>query len=82
MKGSLLIVDDEPDILLVMSANLRKEGYEVDTVEDGIEALKKIEDRDYDAVIVDHQMPRITGMEFLRRLRDARRDGAPLPISP
>jgi DNA-binding NtrC family response regulator len=69
MKGSLLLVDDEPDILLVMSANLKKEGYEVDTVEDGVEALKKLESRDYDAVIIDHQMPRLTGMEFLERLR-------------
>jgi DNA-binding NtrC family response regulator len=73
MKGSLLIVDDEPDILLVMSANLKKEGYEVETAGDGVEALKKLESRDYDAVIVDHQMPRLTGMEFLDRLR-----GAPL----
>ncbi len=70
MKGSLLIVDDEPDILLVMSANLRKEGYEVETAKDGVEALKRIETRDYDAVIVDHQMPRLTGMEFLERLRN------------
>ncbi len=70
MKGSLLIVDDEPDILLVMSANLKKEGYEVDTAEDGIAALKKVEARDYDAIIVDHQMPRLTGMAFLERLRD------------
>lgn len=77
MKGSLLIVDDEPDILLVMSANLRKEGYEVDTAEDGIEALRKIEGRDYDAVVVDHQMPRITGMEFLRRLRDGQAGRGP-----
>ncbi|MGE5172564.1 MAG: sigma-54-dependent transcriptional regulator [Betaproteobacteria bacterium] len=75
MKGSLLIVDDEPDILLVMSANLRKEGYEVETAEDGVEALRKLEGRDFDAIIVDHQMPRLTGMEFLERLRSGRLPG-------
>ncbi|HEX9022170.1 MAG TPA: sigma-54 dependent transcriptional regulator [Nitrospirota bacterium] len=75
MKGSLLIVDDEPDILLVMSANLRKEGYEVETAEDGVEALKKLGSRDYDAVIADHQMPRLTGMEFLDRLRSGLQAG-------
>ncbi len=75
MKGSLLIVDDEPDILLVMSANLRKEGYEVETAEDGVEALRKLEIRDYDAVIVDHRMPRLTGMEFLERLRGGHHAG-------
>ena len=72
MKGTLLIVDDEPDILLVMSANLKKEGYEVDTAGDGVEALRKLEIRDYDAIIVDHQMPKLTGMEFLERLRGDR----------
>ena len=80
MKGSLLIIDDEPDILLVMSANLRKEGYDVDTAGDGIEALNKVEARDYDAVIVDHQMPRLTGMEFLARLRSGRGPGADVPV--
>ncbi|MDA8099161.1 MAG: sigma-54 dependent transcriptional regulator [Nitrospiraceae bacterium] len=69
MKASVLIVDDEPDIQLVMSANLKKEGYDVDAVGDGAEALRRVEARDYDAIILDHQMPRLTGMEFLGRLR-------------
>jgi DNA-binding NtrC family response regulator len=69
MKGSVLIVDDEPDIQLVMSANLRREGYDVDTAGDGKEALRKLEVKDFDAVIVDHQMPSLTGMEFLEQLR-------------
>ncbi|HTG01817.1 MAG TPA: sigma-54 dependent transcriptional regulator [Nitrospirota bacterium] len=69
VKGSILIIDDEPDILLVMSANLKKEGYEVETADDGESALRKLENRDFDAIIVDHQMPRLTGMELLSRLR-------------
>ncbi|OGW33939.1 MAG: hypothetical protein A2X58_13630 [Nitrospirae bacterium GWC2_56_14] len=83
MKGVLLIVDDEPDILLVMTANLRREGYEVDTAGDGVEALKKMEGRDYDAVIVDHQMPKFTGMEFLEllRSRQVKAEGQPdIPV--
>jgi DNA-binding NtrC family response regulator len=83
MKGVLLIVDDEPDILLVMTANLRREGYEVDTAGDGVEALKKMEGRDYDAVIVDHQMPKFTGMEFLEllRSRQGKAEGQPdIPV--
>jgi two-component system, NtrC family, response regulator AtoC len=70
MKGSLLIIDDEPDIRLVMSANLKKEGYDVETAEDGAAALQKLEGRDFDAIIVDHQMPRLTGMELLEYLRN------------
>jgi len=69
MNAAVLIVDDEPDIRLVMSANLKKEGYDVDTAGDGEEALKKIGLRDYDAIVLDHQMPRLTGMQFLERLR-------------
>jgi len=83
MKGTVLIVDDEPDIQLVMSANLRKEGYEVDTADDGLEALKKLEVRDYDAIVLDHQMPRLTGMQFLERLRDrsaGRTNDADVPV--
>jgi DNA-binding NtrC family response regulator len=71
MKGAVLIVDDEPDIQLVMSVNLKKEGYDVDTAGDGQEALKKLESRDYDVIVLDHQMPRLTGMQFLERLRSA-----------
>jgi two-component system NtrC family response regulator len=69
-KAAVLIVDDEPDIQLVMSANLRKEGYDVDTAGDGMEALNRLESRDYDVIILDHQMPRLTGMQFLERLRE------------
>jgi DNA-binding NtrC family response regulator len=69
-RAAVLIVDDEPDIQLVMSVNLKKEGYDVDTAGDGVEALKKLESRDYDVIILDHQMPRLTGMQFLERLRD------------
>jgi DNA-binding NtrC family response regulator len=75
MKASLLIIDDEPDILLVMSANLRKDGYEVETAEDGNAALRKLESRDFDAIIVDHRMPRLTGMELLARLRSGHHAG-------
>ena len=70
MRGAVLIVDDEPDIRLVMSANLRKDGYDVDAAGDGSEALRKLEARDYDVVVLDHQMPNLTGMQFLSRLRN------------
>jgi DNA-binding NtrC family response regulator len=83
MKGSILIIDDEPDILLVMSANLKKEGYEVETADDGESALRTLESRDFDAIIVDHQMPRLTGMEMLSRLRSgqhARPNSSAIPV--
>jgi DNA-binding NtrC family response regulator len=66
-----------------MSANLKKEGYEVETAADGVEAVHKLENRDFDAIIVDHQMPRLTGMEFLERRRTGRLpgpDGNDIPV--
>ena len=75
-KAAVLIVDDEPDIQLVMSVNLTKEGYDVDTAGDGLEALKRLESKDYDAIILDHQMPHLTGMQFLEKLRDRAAEGA------
>ena len=76
MTGSILIVDDEPDIQLVMSANLRKEGYDVETAGDGHEAFRKLETRDFDAIILDHQMPGLSGMQFLERLHSRTSAGA------
>jgi DNA-binding NtrC family response regulator len=83
MKGSILIIDDEPDIRLVMSANLRKEGYDVDAAGDGTEAFRKLEAREFDTIILDHQMPGLTGMQFLERLRGgalAGRENADVPV--
>ena len=83
MKGSVLIIDDEPDIQLVMSANLRKEGYDVDTAGDGSEAFRKLEAREFDTIILDHQMPGMTGMQFLERLRGgalAGSENADIPV--
>lgn len=82
MKGSLLIVDDEPDILFVMAANLAKDGYSIDTAVDGLDALRRVEARDYDAIILDHQMPKLSGMEFLEMLRNGGAGGirADIPV--
>lgn len=83
MKPSVLIIDDEPDIQLVMAANLARDGYDVATAGDGLEALRMVETRDFDVVIVDHQMPHLTGMQFLERLRQETRAGkgaADIPV--
>ncbi len=80
MKPSVLIVDDEPDIQLVMSANLEREGYDVVTAGDGLEGFRKAESRDFDVIIVDHQMPHMTGMQFMSKLRDGQLGKGPIDI--
>jgi two-component system alkaline phosphatase synthesis response regulator PhoP len=65
----VLIVDDEPDILEIISYNLTKEGYEVLTAKNGIEALEKVPTFKPHLVILDIMMPRMTGVEVCQALR-------------
>lgn len=66
----ILAVDDEPDIIELLSYNLSREGFEVTTATDGEEALKKIKAKSFDLVILDLMMPGIQGMELCRILRN------------
>lgn len=69
-KGkTILIADDEPDILEIISFNLRNEGYTVHTATDGEEALQKAPLIKPDLIILDIMMPKKTGMEVCRLLR-------------
>jgi two-component system alkaline phosphatase synthesis response regulator PhoP len=65
----VLIVDDEPDILEIISFNLKKEGYEIFTAMDGDDALEKVKSSNPDLVILDIMMPKKTGMEVCQILR-------------
>ncbi len=66
----ILVVDDEPDIVELVSYNLRKEGFEVSSASDGEEALSKIRAGNYDLVILDLMLPGIQGTEICRLLRN------------
>jgi phosphate regulon transcriptional regulator PhoB len=66
----ILTVDDEQDIIELLSYNLSREGFEVTTAMDGEEALKKIRAKSFDLVILDLMMPGIQGMELCRILRN------------
>lgn len=65
----ILIADDEPDILEIVSYNLGKEGYEVYTAKDGNEAIERAKLLHPDLIILDIMMPRKTGVEVCRILR-------------
>ncbi len=65
----ILIVDDEPSILKLISAYLEPEGYEIYTAEDGIAGLKAARAFDPDLVILDVMLPGLDGVEVLTRLR-------------
>ena len=69
-KGKrILIADDEPDILEIISYNLGKENYEVYTAKDGNEALERAKQLNPDLIILDVMMPGKTGVEVCKILR-------------
>lgn len=68
-KAKILIVDDEEDILEVLSYNLQKEGFEVETASDGQLALEKAESFNPHLIILDVMMPQMDGIEVCQKLR-------------
>lgn len=66
---TILLVDDEPDILEFLGYNLKKAGYEVLTAGNGQDALKAVKTAQPDLIILDVMMPGMDGMELCRQLR-------------
>jgi CheY-like chemotaxis protein/glycine cleavage system H lipoate-binding protein len=65
-----LVVDDEEVVLASVRKALRKDDYEIDTVERADDGLALLEDRSYDVVLTDLMMPEVDGLELLTRIRD------------
>ncbi len=72
-KERILVVDDNPDILMVVKTVLESNGYFVDTANDGDEALEFLDDAErasqLTAIFLDILMPRLNGLEVLKTLR-------------
>ena len=69
----LLIVDDDPDMLVAMSAVLESHGYELVEARDGEEALAKLTQEKPDLMILDLLMPRMDGFAVCRELKEPHR---------
>ena len=69
-KPRILIVDDEESLREVLSIMLLREGYQVDTAADGGQAVARLRDYAYDLVISDIKMPRMTGLELLKHIKE------------
>ena len=79
IKAKILVVEDEEAIATMIAYNLEKEGFKVETVGDGEEALLVIAERKPDLIILDWMLPSISGVEVCDRLRK-REETANLPI--
>ena len=73
-EANVLLVDDEEQFLDALSQRLEARGLKVKAVTNGEDALKYVEDHNFDAIIVDLAMPGIDGIETLRRIKDKRPD--------
>ena len=64
----VLLVDDEPSMLLTLAANLELEGLEVETATSGAQALLLVRDKAFDLVLSDVRMPKMNGVELFREI--------------
>ncbi|QDI88141.1 response regulator [Candidatus Nitrosopumilus sp. SW] len=70
MAKKVLIVDDTISILDMLKDSLTSEGYEVETVNNSTKGLEMIKTDAYDIVLLDIQMPEMTGLEIISSLKD------------
>lgn len=69
MPASILVVDDEPNIVLSLEFIMQNEGYDVTIAKDGEEALQAIKEKVPDLVLLDIMMPAMSGYEVCQRIR-------------
>jgi DNA-binding NtrC family response regulator len=75
MRAKILIVDDNRDILLGLENRIASMGHEPVTAETGKDALRLIEEGDFDLVLLDLELPFLSGLEVLERVRSASHSG-------
>lgn len=76
-SGRILVVEDDATIRVLNARLLIRCGYAVDAAEDGLAGWDALQANNFDLLITDHDMPRLTGLELVKKVRLAR---MPLPI--
>ena len=64
----ILIIDDDPDIVLTFKTGLESNGFEIDSYNDPLLALKNFKANFYDLLLIDIRMPNMTGFEFYQKI--------------
>ncbi|MFP4380579.1 MAG: response regulator transcription factor [Candidatus Sumerlaeia bacterium] len=68
--AKILVVDDEPDVLLIVKTGLQAEGYDLVTATNGADALTVAKDENPDLIVLDVMMPGMDGFETLAKLKE------------
>ena len=71
-RGSVLVVDDEVNLCRILGAKLAKSGYDVVAVHDGLQAVQKVRESDFDVVLLDLILPKMDGLTALAKIRSLR----------
>ena len=69
-KASILVVDDEPSIRKVLTAILEEKGYNVETAENGKEAIRKSKAKFYNLALIDIRLPDMEGVKLLTEMKE------------
>lgn len=72
-KETVLVVDDNQEIVFSISELLKYEGYEVVKAYDGMEALEKLKEHSIDLILLDVMMPRLNGLSTLMKIRESKK---------
>ena len=77
----ILLIDDEELVIRSLEKLLKKEGFEVEPARNGLEAIKKAGEVDFDLVVTDIRMPELNGIDTLEQIREVlkHRGNAPIP---
>lgn len=68
-KANILVVEDEKDISELVALHLRREGHDVVIVENGEDALSRLNDENFDLVVLDWMLPGLSGLELCKKIR-------------
>ena len=69
-SSKILLVEDEPHLAKGLQFNLKREGYEVFLVDNGVSALDQLREKDFDLIILDLMLPKMSGLEVARTIRE------------
>jgi two-component system response regulator AtoC len=67
-RGSLLVVDDEPEMVTLVGQALRAEGHDVQETSNALDARRHLDDRPFDVIVLDYLMPAMTGLDLMREI--------------